>query len=81
MPVSLEASFYVDEPPEIEYRDGLFFVATTIGGMRFERVMLPSTFAKSVWRSQQALALFRGGANVVELKSKVADEELPAAHG
>jgi hypothetical protein len=71
---NLEATFFVDEPPEIEFRDGLFRVVTEVGGERFERVMQPSTFARSVWRAEQALALFRNGANVVELKAKVPDE-------
>jgi len=81
MPHRLDASFYVDEPPEIEYRDGLFFIVQMVGGYRFERVMRPNTLARTVWRFEQALALFRRGDNVIELKSKVADEELPAAHG
>jgi hypothetical protein len=81
MPLSLEAVFYVEDPPEIEFRDGLFHLATTIGGMRFERVMLPHVFAKSIWRGEQALRLFRSGANVVELRAKVPDEDCPAAHG
>ena len=73
-----EASYFVDEPPEIVLRDGLFHIRQNIGGECFERVMLPSTFARAVWRAEQALALFRNGANVVELKAKVEPEELPA---
>jgi hypothetical protein len=81
MPLSqLDAIFFVEEPPEIELRDGLFRLSTCIGGYRFERVMLPSTFARAVWRAEQALALFRNGKNVVELKAKVPPEELAASH-
>lgn len=79
MPLSLEAVFYVEEPPEIELRGGMFHVSQIIGGMRFERVMLPHVFAVSIWRAEQALALFRKGANVVELRAKAPDEDLPVA--
>jgi len=81
MPVSLDAIVYVQDPPEIEIRDGLVFMRFQFGGMVFDRCMLPSTFAKFMWRGDQALRMFRNGANVVELKTKVPDEELPAAHG
>lgn len=71
----LDGSFFVEEPPEVFLRDGLFHVVQNIGGERFERVMLPSTFARTLWRCEQALALFRNGAEVVELRAKVAPEE------
>ena len=78
----LDAIIFVESPPEIELRDGLFFLRFQFGtSAQIERVMLPSTFAKFMWRGQQALALFRSGANVVQLGPKVPDEEIPAAHG
>jgi hypothetical protein len=80
MPEKLDAVFFVGEPPDIEYRDGLFYLRTQVGEYRFERVMQPSTFARAVWRAEQALALFRQGANVVELKAKVDPEEVAAEH-
>jgi diacylglycerol kinase family enzyme len=81
MPASLDACFFVSEPPEIELRDGLFHVCRTVGGMRFELVMLPSVFARGAWRADQALSRFRAGANVVEIKARAeADEEVVAAH-
>jgi hypothetical protein len=76
---SLEISFFVSEPPEITYRDGLFFVAANIGGERIERVFTPHAFARAVWRAEQALALFRSGQNVVEFGPKVRRED--AANG
>ena len=77
----LDACFFVDEPPEIEFRDGLFRIVQTIGRYRFERVMSPHVFSKAVWRGEQALALFRNGAEVIELKAKVPPEEPDAIHG
>jgi hypothetical protein len=70
MVLNVEATFFVDEPPEFEYRDGLFRVVVMVGGQRIERVMQPSTFARSVWRAEQALALFRSGANVAKFGPK-----------
>jgi hypothetical protein len=80
MPPQLDASFFVDEPPDIELRDGLFFIIQTVGNYRFERVMRPSTFARAVWRGEQALSAFRSGSNVVEFKAKVPPEEIAAEH-
>jgi len=65
MPHRLDASFYVEEPPEVEYRDGLFFIVQMVGGYRFERVMRPATFARTVWKFEQALSQFRGNAKVI----------------
>ena len=73
-------AFYVEEPPEIEYRDGLFHVIQIIGDHRYERVMLPHVFAKALWRAEQALSQFRSGANVVELRAKVPPEDASIAH-
>lgn len=81
MPLSSKASYLIEEPPEFELRDGLFYVRQTIGDETYERVMRPSTFARLVWRGEQALALFRSGANVVEIKAKVPPEKFPASHG
>lgn len=80
MPARLEASFFVAEPPEIELRDGLFHIVQTVGEYRFERVMQPSTFAKTVWRGEQALASFRSGGNVVKFGRKVATDEAANGH-
>jgi hypothetical protein len=80
MPAQFEACFFVEEPPEIELRDGLFYVVQCVGDYRFERVMRPSTFARAVWRCEQALSAFRSGSNIVEFKAKVADEDIAAAH-
>lgn len=71
---SLEASFFVSEPPEISFVGGLFHVVENVGGERIERVYQPSTFARAIWRAEQALALFRHGANVVQIGAKVPDE-------
>jgi hypothetical protein len=71
MSESLDACFFVDEPPEIEFRDGMFRITQRVGNYSFERAMSPHVFAKTVWRGEQALALFRSGAKVVQLKGKV----------
>ena len=44
----LDARFFVDEPPEIEYRDNLFHITQTIGKYRFERVMRPEVYFESI---------------------------------
>jgi hypothetical protein len=80
MPVSLDACFFVEEPPEIELRDGLFYLTTVIGNYRFERVMRPHTFARALWRGEQALSAFRSGSNVVQFGPKAPPEEVAAGH-
>lgn len=65
------ACFFVDEPPEIEFRDGLFHVIYAAGEKTIERVMLPSVFARTIWRGEQALATFRKGAEVVEIRAAI----------
>jgi hypothetical protein len=48
MPVELDACFYVDEPPDLEYRNGLFHITQQVGSYRFTRVMRPHTFLQTV---------------------------------
>jgi hypothetical protein len=75
-----EVSFFVDEPPDFELVDGLFVVSLVVDGKCHKRVMRPSTFARAVWRAEQALAAFRSGSNVVKFGAKVPDEDIAAAH-
>lgn len=65
MSFPVEAIFYVEEPPEVEFRGGMFYVTQTVGGYRFVRVMQPSTLLKAARRFQQAANLFSRGASVI----------------
>jgi hypothetical protein len=64
---SLEASFFVEQAPDIEFRDGLFHVTHYIGNYRFERVMLPSVLIHTIEAGQEALRQYRehGSAQVI----------------
>jgi hypothetical protein len=76
---SLEACFFIEEPPEFDYRDGLFHVRQTVGDMVFERVMRPHVFILSLKRAADAAGQhFRGGAEIIDLAKRL--EDRAAAH-
>jgi hypothetical protein len=75
----LDASFFVDEPPEIDYRHGLFHITQTIGDYRFERVMRAHVFLLTLRRAAEAARKHRlGGAVVIPFERS--DEDAAAAH-
>lgn len=48
MPDRIEACFFVEGPPEFEYRDGMFHITHRIGNYSFERCMQPSVFMQAL---------------------------------
>jgi hypothetical protein len=78
---SLDAVFFVDQPPEFEYRDGLFHLVTTVGQYRFERVMRPHVFMLALRRAAEAARKHRmGGAVVIPFEREDDSEDAAAAH-
>lgn len=64
---ALDASFFVEEPPEFEFHDGLFHITTKIGGCRFERVMRPSVFFEAIAKAVDTSRKYRGRGAVVSI--------------
>lgn len=58
------AAVLVEEPPEFEFKDGLFWVCDCQG----RRVMLPAVFFRSFHGAARALQAYhtRSGAEIVE---------------
>jgi hypothetical protein len=79
---NLDARIFITEPPEIEFKDGMFHLRQKISDhCVIERVMSPHVFSKSVRAGQRALALWRGGATVIEFSPCPAVEgAAPATH-
>ena len=61
-----DATIFIEQPPEIEFREGLFFVTDRIGELVIRRCFTPHTFMKMVRRGQKAAAEFHS-ASVVRL--------------
>ena len=78
----LDACFFVDQPPDNEYVDGLFHIVQQIGEYRFERVMRPTVFLLSLRRSAEAARKHRlGGAAIIPFeRPDDAAEETAASH-
>lgn len=77
MSAALDACFYIEEPPEIEYRRGLFHVTQIIGGHRVERVMHPYVFMVGLRRAAEAARKHKfGGAKIIPFTR---DEEAASA--
>jgi hypothetical protein len=77
MPV--EACFFIEQPPEFEYRNGLFHVTQTVGGYRFERVMRPHIFMLALRRAAECAKAHKfGGAEIIDFPGK--DEVVAAGH-
>ena len=80
MPINLDARFFVEEPPDIEYRDGLFFVCQTIGDYRFERVMRPGVYMAALKHAADVAGEhFKGGAEVISLAKRL-EERAASGH-
>jgi hypothetical protein len=64
---NLDAVMFVDEPPEFEYRDGMFFIRQRISETCIiERVMRPSIFMQSIARAAAVAREHRlGGAEII----------------
>lgn len=66
----IEACFYIDEPPEIEFVDGMFRITQRVGNYSFERAMQPSTFFKTVALGEEAIRQYQetGTARVITVE-------------
>lgn len=57
----LDATILLEEPPEIEFIDGLFYVTDRVGNLVIRRCLRPSTFLKGVRRGMEAAKCFSSG--------------------
>lgn len=61
-----ESCFFVEEPPEFDFRSGLFHISQTVGGHRIERVMRPSVFMVALRKAAECARKHRfAGATVI----------------
>ena len=74
MPIqSLEAVFYVEEPPVFDYRCGMFHVTQQVGSHRFDRVMSPHVFMLTLRRAAECARKHDfGGAKVLAFAERKA---------
>ena len=64
---SFDACFYSEEPPQFDYRHGLFHITTQQGGIRIERVMRPHVFILGLRRAAEcARKHVFGGAEIID---------------
>ena len=78
---SFDACFYIEEPPEFDYRNGLFHIVQTYkqGAMRIERVMRPHTFLRGLRRAAECAKKHKfGGAEIIDFPVK--DEAVNNGH-
>lgn len=65
-PKSPDACFYVTEPPEFDYREGLFHITVEVGGLRTERVCKPHVFMLGLRRAAECAKKHKfGGADIL----------------
>jgi hypothetical protein len=63
---TLDAVFFVKEPPIVSFADGLFYVTFAVGSAsRFELVMAPNTFLRMRRAGGDAAAAFHAGSHKV----------------
>jgi len=76
---NLDAIMYVTEPPEIEYRHGLFFLRQRFSEtFTIERVMSPHVFMLGLRLAAEAAHKHKfGGAEIIRFP---AEEDSPAQH-
>jgi len=55
---AFDATILLEEPPEVEFNGGLFYVTDRIGGLVIRRCMRPNTFLKLVKRGKMAIDEF-----------------------
>ena len=55
----LDATIFVEQPNEVEYRDNLFHVTIRFGKTVVRRVYNPTTFMASLLAAEQAFAAFQ----------------------
>lgn len=73
MPDTIEACFFVEEPPEFEYRNGMFHIVQVVGDYRFERAMAPSVFMLALRRAAECAREHKfGGADILDFAEKKA---------
>jgi hypothetical protein len=63
-----DATILLEQAPEIEEIDGLFFITDRIGGLVIRRCFRPSTFHMLVQAGQRAAREFAERQNVVAFK-------------
>lgn len=71
-----DACYFVDEPPEFTYAEGLFHVAVNVGGRRIERVMRPHVFMLALRKAAEAAREHRFD-NIIDFPAK---EDEAASH-
>jgi hypothetical protein len=79
MPPS-DACYYVTDPPEFDYIDGLFHIRQRLDGRIVERVMRPHVFLLALRRAAEVARAHRMGGAVVIPFAREDDEEAAASH-
>lgn len=70
-------AYFIEEPPEFDYRKGLFHVRQRIGNKTFERVMSPYVFMLALRRAAECASKHKfGGAEIINFPGIDADAEL-----
>lgn len=78
---SLDAVFYIKEPPAVCFEDGLFKVTFQVGvEARFELVMSPNNFLKMRRIAGRAVARFHAGEDNIVALGKPTDGTVAAKH-
>lgn len=63
---TVEACYFIEEPPEFDYRKGMFHVRQRIGDKTFERVMAPHVFMVALRRAAEIARKHKfGGADIL----------------
>jgi hypothetical protein len=65
-----DATILLEQPPDIEEIDGLFYFTDKVGGLTIRRVMRPSAFLRSLANCKRLAAEFAGGGCVVAFKNQ-----------
>lgn len=79
---SLNVAAFVEEPPEITYREGLFHVVQRYSDdCVIERVMSPAVFMLALKRAADAASLhFKSGAEVFSFAQAIAEKAARERH-
>lgn len=66
----LDATILLENPPEVEVIDGLFYVTDRIGGLVIRRCFRPAAFIKAVRQCQKLAAEWQlGSTSVVQIRA------------
>ena len=65
---NLDATILIEQPPDVEYASGLFYVTDRVGSCIVRRCYLPHTFLKAMREAKRAVDAFHAHETVVPLE-------------